>query len=163
MSYPTMSPDPGRRLVHYAGDRLRFFLSHPAGNHAGWRALLRTNLTRAAEARREIIALSGARSSDAKTFAGTSWRDIPLRPATNGWELDLVLSEVGFFRAKAYCVDPEGRQHWPEGEDVGISVHPDHLRTGNTIYCAFPRMFGESRSLHTTTTSAPRSAAWMRR
>ena len=150
MSYPTMSPDPGRRLVHYAGDRLRFFLSHPAGNHAGWRALLRTNLTRAAEARREIIALSGARSSDAKTFAGTSWRDIPLRPATNGWELDLVLSEVGFFRAKAYCVDPEGRQHWPEGEDVGISVHPDHLRTGNTIYCAFPRMFGESRSLHTT-------------
>ena len=29
------------------------------------------------------------------------------------WFLDLPLTEVGHFRAKAYCVDPEGRQHWP--------------------------------------------------
>jgi predicted glycogen debranching enzyme len=88
--------------------------------------------------------------AEAGTFAGASWRDIPLRPTETGWELDLPLCEVGYFRAKAYCVDPEGWQHWPEGEDLGISVHPDHLRTGNTIYCAFPRMFGETRDRMST-------------
>jgi starch synthase (maltosyl-transferring) len=150
MLHPAMFPAPGRRIVHYAGDRIRFTLSHPEQGQPGWHALLRTNLTRAAEACKEIIALSGARPSESRTFAGASWRDIPLGPAEGGWELDLALTETGYFRAKAYCVDPEGRLHWPEGEDVGISVHPDHLRTGNTIYCAFPRMFGEARTAKTT-------------
>ena len=150
MPSPVMTPCPGRRLVRYAGDRLRFDLSHPEPGTPGWRALLRTNLTRAVEAREEIIALSGARPSESRTFAGASWRDIPLRAAGAGWELDLALTEVGYFRAKAYCVDPQGGQHWPDGEDVGISIHPDHLRTGNTIYCAFPRMFGASRTAVST-------------
>jgi starch synthase (maltosyl-transferring) len=150
MPQPAMIPAPGRRIVHYAGDRIQFRLSHPNPGQAGWRALLRTNLTRAVEAREEIIALSGARPSESRTFAGASWRDIPLSPCADGWELDLALTETGYFRAKAYCVDPEGHLHWPEGEDVGISVHPDQLRTGNTIYCAFPRMFGEARTAKTT-------------
>ncbi len=150
MLHPAMLPAPGRRIVRYAGDRLRFTLSHPGSDRTGWRALLRTNLTRASEAREEIIALSGARPSESRTFAGASWRDIPLRPVGDGWELDLALTEPGYFLAKAYCVDPEGHQHWPEGEDVGISVHPDHLRTGNTLYCAFPRMFGAARTAKTT-------------
>jgi len=150
MHRPAMTPAPGHRIVRYAGDRLRFTLSHPEPEQGGWRALLRTNLTRAAAAREEIIALSGARPSESRTFAGASWRDIPLRPMADGWELDLALTETGYFRAKAYCVDPAGNQHWPEGEDTGISVHPDHLRTGNTIYCAFPRMFGEARTAKAT-------------
>ncbi|MBK8573195.1 MAG: hypothetical protein IPN91_11220 [Holophagaceae bacterium] len=29
-----------------------------------------------------------------------------------------------------------------QGEDASLSIHPDRLRTANTIYCAFPRMFG---------------------
>jgi len=150
MQRPSMKPQPGSRLVHYAGDRARFELSHPAPGAEGWRALLRTNLTRADRMRQEVIGLASVRSAEAETFAGASWRDIPLRPTAEGWELDLPLGEVGYFRAKAYCVDPEGRQHWPEGEDIGISVHPDHLRTGNTIYCAFPRMFGETRDRAST-------------
>jgi len=150
MHRPLMNPSPGSRVVHYAGDRLRVELAHPAPGTAGWRALLRTNLTRAERTRLEVIDLAGVRSAEASTFAGASWRDIPLRPTAAGWALDLPLCEVGYFRAKAYCVDPEGRQHWPEGEDLGISVHPDHLRTGNTIYCAFPRMFGETRTRMST-------------
>jgi len=150
MPHPSMSPIPGSRIVRYAGDRIRFTLSAPGPETTGWQAFLRTNLTRAAKAREEVIALSGARPSESRTFAGASWRDIPLRPTGEGWELDLALTEVGYFRAKSYCLDPEGRQHWPEGQDVGISVHPDHLRTGNTIYCAFPRMFGEARTARTT-------------
>jgi len=148
MASPELIPAPGSRIVRYLGDRLQFTLSGPT--QKGWRAFLRTNLTRAGRAREEIIGLSGARPSESKTFAGASWRDIPLEPGPNGWSLDLALTEIGYFRGKAYCVDPEGHQHWPDGPDVGISVHPDHLRTGNGIYCAFPRMFGEGRSAQTT-------------
>ena len=89
--------------------------------------------------REETLALLGEETTDP---AGSSWRDIPLPAVTDGWALDLALAAPGFFRAKAYCVDPEGFQHWPVGEDAGLSIHPDRLRTANTIYCAFPRMFG---------------------
>ncbi len=139
-----MTPAPGSRIVRYVGDRVRFTLEGEGP------AFLRTNLTRGAQARQEVIALSGAATSAARTFAGASWRDIPLTRRDGLWELDLPLTEVGHFRAKAYRLDAEGAQHWPEGEDVGISVHPDHLRTGNTIYCAFPRMFGAGRTGRST-------------
>jgi predicted glycogen debranching enzyme len=140
-----MLPAPGTRIVHYVGDRVRFSLARPEAAGPGWTALLRTNLTRAGRIREEVIGLSGAGPSGLRTFAGASWRDIPLSPGPDGWSLDLALTEVGCFHAKAYCLDPDGVQHWPEGEDVGINVHPDHLRTGNTIYCAFTRMFGPGK------------------
>jgi len=154
MERPAMTPDPGTRIVHYVGDRLRFTLARPGSAGDDCRALLRTNLTRAARAREETIGLSGAASSGSRTFAGAAWRDIPLDPVAGRWELDLPLTEVGYFRAKAYYLDGQGRQHWPDGEDVGISVHPDHLRTGNSVYCAFPRMFGPARSERSTRSTA---------
>lgn len=150
MLRPHMHPEPGSRVVHYCGDRIHFHLRHPHHHESGWKAFLRTNLTRADRAREEIIALAGARSAEPDTFAGVSWRDIPLSRVEDGWQLDFPLTDVGFFRAKAYCVDPSGCQHWPNGEDVGISVHPDHIRTGNTIYCAFPRMFGVGKAKSVT-------------
>nr|WP_320131657.1 amylo-alpha-1,6-glucosidase [uncultured Holophaga sp.] len=137
----SMTPEPGGHRVHYMGDRIRFVLKAPPYAKEGWRGLLRTNLTRGAKAREEVVALSGAHPSEGHTFAGASWRDIPLHPTPGGWTLELPLAEVGYFRAKAYAVDPFGNQYWPEGPDVGISVLPDHLRTANAIYCAFPRMF----------------------
>src|SRR5262249_28530610 len=125
-----MFPAPGEHLLRFVGDRLRVVLetAQPVPSQA--RAFLRTNLTRAALARREVIAASGLRAEDSLTFAGASWRDIPLRREGSCWSIDLPLLEVGHFRAKAYWVDEEQRQHWPEGDDLGISVHPDHLRTG---------------------------------
>jgi predicted glycogen debranching enzyme len=62
-----------------------------------------------------------------------------------GWALELPIAEPGFFKAKTYLLDPRGWQHWPEGPNVGISVHPNSYRTGNTIYCAFSRLFGASK------------------
>ena len=50
-----MDPAPGERLVRFVGDRVRFALRDGSG-HKGWRALLRTNLGRAATLRQEIIA-----------------------------------------------------------------------------------------------------------
>ena len=139
MAPTVMTPPCGTRILRFVGDRVAFALAHPRPGEPGWRAFLRTNLTRGVRLREETLAMAGARLRDP---AGRSWRDIPLTPTGDGWHLDLALTESGPFRAKAYCVDPEGRQHWPEGEDLTLTIHPDRLRTANTIYCAFPRMFG---------------------
>lgn len=141
-----MSPLPGDRLLRFVGDRVTFRIDLDGHAPDGWHAFLRTDLGRAATARDERVATLAGRT----TFAGDSWRDIPLHRGSHGWALDLPLTEVGWFRAKAYLVDPAGHQHWPGGQDVGLGVHPDAYRTGNAIYCAFPRMFGATREAATT-------------
>jgi predicted glycogen debranching enzyme len=125
------------------GDRLTIELHPEPGEASGVRAFLRTNLTRAKVARREVVARAGLTHQETLTFAGASWRDIPLKSKDDHWSLDLPLIEVGHFRAKAYYVDAVGHQHWPEGHDLGISVHPNRTRSANAIYCAFPRTFGD--------------------
>ncbi len=139
-----MTPAPGDRLQRFVGDRVRFFLKAPGGCDAmqGWQARLRTNLGRAEVLRREILQAH----TMGLPLAGASWRDLPMEEEGNGWALELPLAETGFFKAKAYLTDPRGWQHWPIGLDVGLAVHPDSYRTANTIYCAFARMFGETRS-----------------
>ncbi len=143
-----MSPVPGERLARFVGDKLQFTLQ--AGQLPGpdkqWSARLRTNLGRAAARRREIIA---AHAGGAAT-AGASWRDLPMQETGHGWQIELPLAEVGFFKAKPYLLDEKGWQHWPDGSDVGISVHPNFTRTANTIYCAFTRLFGSTKNLATT-------------
>ncbi len=148
-----MTPGAGERRVQFVGDCLNFTLAHPRAREwaaAGWTARLRTNLGRATAIRSEII-----QSKFHKVpLAGASWRDIPMRWVDGEWQLTLPLTEVGWFKAKPYALDPHGFQHWPQGSDFGVSVHPDFYRSANTIYCAFARMFGETRSLSSTTDPA---------
>ncbi len=139
MSDLEMQPAPGGRLVRFVGDRICFTLQ---GSPDASRAFLRTNLGSAAAIRREII--RPVHGSGLKVME--SWRDIALIREGAGWKVDLALTEVGYFQAKAYVVDARGFQSWPHGEDVGVSVHPNHCRTANTIYCAFPRMFGPGKA-----------------
>ena len=141
-STPIMDPAPGIRLVRFVGDRVRIAL-RDGGGPPGWRALLRTNLGRAATLRREIITAHAGGAVP----AGASWRDLPMHKTGDGWQIELPLAEAGDFKAKAYLLDPKGWQHWPDGPDIGISVHPDFVRTANTIYCAFTRLFGATRNL----------------
>ena len=138
---PTIIPAPGERLVRFVGDHVRFTLQDSAARD-GWRALLRTNLGRAAILRREIIAAHAGGPG----HAGISWRDLPMQKKGGCWKIELPLTEVGFFKAKPYLLDPKGWQHWPDGPDVGISVHPNFYRTANVIYCAFTRLFGSTRT-----------------
>jgi glycogen debranching enzyme len=140
-----MEPATGERLVRFVGDRIRFTL-HDGSGRNGWRALLRTNLGRAAALRREIIAAHAGGPG----HAGESWRDVPMQQNGDTWQIELPLAETGFFKAKAYLLDPKGWQHWPDGPDVGISVHPNFARTANTIYCAFTRLFGATKNLAST-------------
>src|SRR5262245_5164368 len=143
-----MTPATGERVLRFVGDRLRISLRQADGAPfpQGWRVLLRTNLGHAAAIRREII--ESHRGKVPRRDA--AWRDIAMQPADGEWSLDLPMTEVGYFRAKAYAVSPDRRQHWPEGPDVSVTIHPDVYRTANTIYCAFVRMFGANKSAITT-------------
>jgi starch synthase (maltosyl-transferring) len=138
---PIMTPAPGERLARFVGDRVRFTLRDDTARN-GWCGLLRTNLARGTALRREIIAAHAGEPS----HAGASWHDVPMQKSGGVWEIELPLTEVGFFKAKPYLLDPNGWQHWPEGPDVGISVHPNFGRTANSIYCAFTRLFGVTRT-----------------
>ncbi len=139
-----MNPAPGERLVRFVGDQLSFRISLADGRPLppGWQARLRTNIGRGAVLRQEVIHAHTGRVR----LADASWRDVPMPCRDGVGTLSFSLTEVGFFKAKAYALDPEGRQHWPDGPDLGVSVHPDSYRTFNTIYCAFPRMFGENKA-----------------
>lgn len=152
-----MTPPPGQRVLRFVGDRLAFTLKESDGRplREGWRALLRTNLGRGAQLRHEIIHAHTGRFA----LGQASWHDIPMQFQEGEWRRDLALTEVGYFKAKAYAVDAQGRQHWPEGHDVGISIHPDAYRTANTIYCAFVRMFGGTKRAVVTQNPA-REARW---
>ncbi|MGN6554588.1 MAG: alpha-amylase family glycosyl hydrolase, partial [Verrucomicrobiota bacterium] len=138
-----MTPATGDRLQRFVGDRVRFFLKNREGRPAGsgWQARLRTNLGRAERLRSEIIQAH----TKSLPLAGASWCDLPMKQEGDGWSLELPLAEVGFFQAKAYLLDSKGWQHWPEGADIGVSVHPNSYRTTNTIYCAFPRLLGSTK------------------
>src|SRR3974390_569800 len=143
---PSMSPSPGSRVQRFVGDCLRFSLKTNPGAAKAFQAHLPTNLGRSDTLRREILEAHPS----GLPIAGASWRDIPMVPDADGWSLELPLAEVGYFKAKAYLLDPKGWQLWPDGPDVGISVHPDRYRTSNTIYCAFPRLFGPARTARST-------------
>ncbi|MBI5384710.1 MAG: glycogen debranching enzyme N-terminal domain-containing protein [Verrucomicrobia bacterium] len=143
-----MTPAPTERILRFVGDRVRFSVRTAEGAPlpSGWRVLLRTNLGRAHALRQEIIHSYPAKPA----LADAAWHDIPLLQAGAEWSREIALVETGYFRAKAYAADPHGRQHWVEGADVGVSIHPDACRTGNTIYCAFVRMFGPTKTARTT-------------
>jgi glycogen debranching enzyme/glycosidase len=142
-----MTPGPGERLVRFVGDQLSFRLDLGGSLPEGWQARLRTNLGRGETLRHEFI----HEHTGQVKLANASWRDVPMASQDGAWSISFSLTEVGFFKAKAYAIDTHGRQHWPHGPDFGVSVHPDAYRTANTIYCAFPRMFGASRTAVTTT------------
>jgi starch synthase (maltosyl-transferring) len=143
-----MTPAPGERFLRFVGDKIIFALraeKNPVAQK-NCRALLRTNLGRAAELRCEIISAHAG----GVAAAGASWRDLPMQKTADGWQIELPLAEVGYFKAKAYLLDEKKWQHWPDGADVGISVHPNFARTANTIYCAFTRLFGVTKNLAST-------------
>ena len=104
-----MTPAAGDRVQRFVGDRIRIALKPSAGEALpkGWRARLRTNLGRAEQQREEIIHSHFQKIP----LAGASWRDIPMVENNGDWFVDLPLTQVGFFQAKAYAIDDDDRQH----------------------------------------------------
>ena len=142
-----MTPAPGERILRFVGDKILFTLRNQGdAPRKNLRAFLRTNLGRAPARRREIISAHAGNVA----AAGISWRDLPMQKNGDGWKIEIPLAEAGWFKAKAYLLDEKNWQHWPDGSDVGISVHPNFARTANTIYCAFTRLFGATKNLPST-------------
>ncbi len=157
-----LQPQAGTKLLRFVGDRITFRIASESFTP---QAFLRTTVGRGSvlhaevvrEYRRELIRWDLRTNTDpaARTPPGTAWRDIPMRKTDGGWEAELTLTEVGYYLAKPYLLAEQGRQIWPPGPNIGIAVHPSDYRTANTIYCAFPRMFGESKSAVVTPKSDP--------
>ena len=138
-----MTPPPGDRKVSHTGDwhRVELFPSSADQTPDTCQAFLRTNLGRASTLRKEIIQSRAGQNA----IALFSWQDIPMIWETDRWVINLPLNEVGFFEYKAYLTDARGTQQWPDGPNGGIAVHPNATRSGNTIYCAWIRLFGAHR------------------
>src|SRR5688500_11916994 len=142
----TLSPSPGEMLLRFVGDRLTFRLT---AERRTPHAYLRTNVGRGPilhaeilqEYYRELRNWNRASNPQPSTLPpGTAWRDVPMRWQNDSWELELTLTEPGFYNAKAYVLDEHSRLIWPDGPNLAISVHPNEYRTNNVIYCAFTRM-----------------------
>ena len=142
-----MNPPCGTQGVRYVGDVVEFTLSGLPDSACELRVFLRTNIGRGHQVRKEII--RSIEEPDVQLEG--SWRDVPMHFDGGKWRVKLALTEVGWFQAKAYAVDAQYRQRWPEGDNIALSVHPNTCRSGNTIYCAFPRMFGPAKTQRDTT------------
>ena len=138
-----MIPGPGARNLRFVGDSIEFRLRVPEDESMPplAQARLRTNIGRGRARDLEIIAAHRER----REITDRAWHDIPMERSGAEWVLTLSVNEPGFFEAKPYLLLESGRMIWPEGGNCGVSVHPDHCRTANTIYCAFTRLFGETR------------------
>ncbi|NLL82659.1 MAG: glycogen debranching protein, partial [Lentisphaerae bacterium] len=134
------TPKPGSRILLTTGTLLQVTLQ--TDPEQSGRAVLRTNIGRAAIRRHEIIA---ATEADTPPLA-RDWHDLTMTNAANGlYTIDLPLDEVGWFGAKA-CFIPEGSEipQWPAGDNLAIKVSPATTACANTIYTAFVRQFGSA-------------------
>ena len=140
--HPSLRPAPGSQHLRFVGDTIRFELSLAQTAAAPLKVCLRTTLGQAREVLQSII--------DPVEFGSTptdeGWHDIEMSPDGGAWRIDVPLNQVGFFKATAHVRDSSGFHHWVEGKNITISVHPAHTRFGNTIYCAFPRLFGATKT-----------------
>lgn len=135
----TQSPEPGRRILLFRGDVVRFRLYvDESASGSGW---LRTNIGLADMTRAEIIAAVDENESPMHH----DWFDIPMARTENGYELTLPLCEVGHFEAKCYFLPRDEQPVWPRGDNTHINVEPAESVCANTVYNAFIRQFGPNK------------------
>ena len=148
---PTQSPAPGQMIVTPRGQSIEFRLE--IDQSVPGRAFLRTNLGRATLRREEIVDEVERGIARRKS----DWRDLPMEEVSPGvHEVSVPLDEVGRFLAKAFFEPNDGAALiWPEGDDVVVKVEPADTVCANTMYSAFVRQFGESKSLEKTKNLAP--------
>ncbi|TVR45456.1 MAG: amylo-alpha-1,6-glucosidase, partial [Planctomycetota bacterium] len=139
-----MDPAPGSNHVAHVGDRFRIRLRLPPGL-AVRQCFLRCSISADTAADKELEQWEKM----------GRWQDLPMQACgedgAEAWEIAVPLIYPGWFQAKAMAIDESGQRLWPEGPDLGISVHPASWRSGNTIYCAFTRMHGATREQRRTT------------
>lgn len=130
--------DPERNLF-FAGEVIELKLSGVPETLRG-RAVVRTNLGRAAMRRSELI----GRTENSRSIRNSDWHDIEMLPESNpgSFSIKLPLPEPGTFEAKC-CFLPEDNAPalWPASGNFQIKVAPAVNAAGNTVYCAFVRQW----------------------
>ena len=135
MAQQSIFPD---RKLFFTGETVRIRLAGVTSGVPG-RAVVRTNLGRAAIRRRELL----EKGELGRTPRGGDWHDILLNAADGGFEVTLPLTEPGVFEAKCcFIPDDGGPILWAAGNNFKIKVNPAESVTGNAVYCAFVRQFG---------------------
>ena len=137
------NPPPDAYLLRWHTDRLAVSLKLDAPQKG--RAVLRTNLSRAAVDRGEII----AETEDGITPLERAWTDIPLEEIRPGeFATEVELGETGVFSGKT-CFFPDGGGEpiWPQGGNFTVKVGSSLARSRNAIYTVFPRQFGSFREV----------------
>ncbi|MBE6363842.1 MAG: hypothetical protein E7054_09355 [Lentisphaerae bacterium] len=135
----TQSLEP-QRSIFFAGETVKFTLSGIPADSPG-RAIVRTNIGRAALHYTELI----DRTEKNRTPRNADWHDVEMEfePAENRFTLTLPLPEVGTFEAKCCFIPQNGSAPlWPGTPNFKIKVEPAFNVSGNTIYCAFVRQWG---------------------
>jgi predicted glycogen debranching enzyme len=136
-------PRPGTEKIYREGDFITIELKLSA--EVKGKAWLRSNLFHPDKKRDEII----ERTEQNIPRRYQEWGDFPMFQQTpDTFKIELPLSSVGFFEAKAYFI-PEGTNElvWPGGENLGIKVEPADTIAGNSLYCAFVRLFMDEEKL----------------
>ena len=128
-----------QRSIFFAGETVTFTLSGIPENLPG-KAVLRTNIGRAALRRKELI----DRTENHRTPRNTDWHDIPMAAGetAGSFSVTLPLAEIGIFEGKC-CFIPQDDSAplWPNGSNFKLKVEPAVNVSGNGIYCAFVRQW----------------------
>ncbi|MCQ2352289.1 MAG: glycogen debranching enzyme N-terminal domain-containing protein [Victivallaceae bacterium] len=126
------------RKIFFVGDRVTIKLTGIGGKTEG-KAVLRTNLGRAAEHRLEMM----LEATDGIPVSGLDWNDIELVRDGDTASVTLGLPEVGVFEAKCCFIPSDGSPIiWAENENFFLKVEAAESVCGNSIYSAFVRQFG---------------------
>lgn len=134
------TPSSDSHLLFWAGDYLHIELKLDSPRSG--RAVFRCNVGSARAHRAEII----RNTETGAPVLCHDWHDIPMVEREPGcFAADIALTEVGVFSGKA-CFFPDGATdpEWPEGGNLSIKVEPAHTASGNTMYTAFVRLFGDA-------------------
>ena len=132
------NPPPGRRMVKFCGDTVKFTLVLPYPQDGT--AWVRTNIGQAGVIRNEIF----RQIEQDETPLGRAWFDIPMkRIDPRSFKVRLPLCESGHFEAKCFFLqENEMSPIWPPGPNTVINVDSAEACCANIIYNAFVRQFG---------------------
>ena len=131
-----MTPAPGERLLRFVGDRVRFSSPGAARLCPPTRAPCSAPISaRRERLRQDIIATHAGKNPMSVAF----WRDVPLqREAAGEWAIELPLTDVGFYRAKAYVLETAGTPSLAGGRRRGRLRPSQRLSHGQYHLLRFP-------------------------
>ena len=135
----TQLPAPGSFNIFRCGDVFQLKLSV---QEQTLQPYLRTSLGSAQKQRDALI----LKTEKEQITSRNNWLDLPLvKTGECEYEINLPLTEVGYFEAKVWFEGKDGKIIWTPGDNIQIKIEPASTFANNTIYGVFTRQFGPSK------------------